>query len=190
MKPLASFNQFMLARATGRNVLLLLAIAIVSFWLMAAIIAPAFQSATNDLRPFDLNFGISSEVMYRDLPFYTDRSRSLYLWFALADYIYPAAAAAFFSLLWAWLFHRWAAHSYEWMLRAGVLIVPFLFALVDWLENAGFLFVIFSYPQEYPAVATLAGQLKGTKPMVELVVVVLTLVFVIVTIRTSRRRRS
>ncbi len=189
MKPLASFNRFMLAHATGRNILLLLAIAVVSFGFMAAVIAPAFQEATNGLRPFDLNFGISSEVMYRDLPAYTDRSRTLYLWFALADFIYPAAAAAFFAMLWAWLFNKAPNRGYDKLTHAGVLCVPFGFALVDWLENFGFLFVIFRYPAEYPAIATLAGQLKGVKPLIELVVVVLTLIFVVVTIRLARRRK-
>lgn len=189
MKILAGFNRFMLAHATGRNICLLLAITIVSFWLMAAIIAPAFQGATDGLRPFDLNFGISSEVIYRDLPTYTDRSRTLYLWFALVDYIYPAAAAAFFAMLWAWLFNKAPNRGYEKLVRGGVLCIPFLFALVDWLENAGFLFVIFSYPAEHTTIASLAGKLKGVKPLIELVTALLTLVFVIVTIRLVRLRR-
>ena len=62
--PLSVFNRFMLARASGRNLLLVLAIALISFALMAAVITPAFQEATDGLRPFDLNRGITGEAMY------------------------------------------------------------------------------------------------------------------------------
>ena len=171
-------------------VLLMLAAAIVSFVLMAAFLTPAFQEATGGLRPFDLNFGISAEVVYRDLPQYTDRSRTIYFWFAIVDYVYPAAAAAFFALLWAWMFRKPPNRFFERLTTAGILAFPFLFALVDWLENAGFLFVIFSYPAKFPGIAALAGTLKGTKPVIELIVVVLTLVFAIVAIGVAWRRRA
>jgi hypothetical protein len=65
---LLRFNKIFLIRASGRLVLFLLAITIISFVLMAAVVTPAFQEATNGLRPFDLNFGITAEVIYRDLP--------------------------------------------------------------------------------------------------------------------------
>ena len=45
--PLSGFNRFMLARASGRNLLLLLAITLISFGFMAAVITPAFQEATD-----------------------------------------------------------------------------------------------------------------------------------------------
>ncbi len=93
---LSGFNKFLLAKASGRTVMLLLAVTVVSFGVMAAVLTPAFQEATDGLRPFDLNFGVSAEGVYRDLPSYTDRSRMIYVWFAFVDYVYPAAAAAFF----------------------------------------------------------------------------------------------
>jgi hypothetical protein len=185
---LLRFNKIFLIRASGRLVLFLLAITIISFVLMAAVVTPAFQEATNGLRPFDLNFGITAEVIYRDLPEYTDRSRTLYIWFAIADYVYPAAAAAFFSMLWAWMFNKVPNRLFARMTGAGVLLIPFFFALADWLENAGFLFVIFRYPQEYPGIADLAGMLKQIKPFIEMLVVVLTLVFAVTTLWQSRRR--
>jgi hypothetical protein len=186
---LTRFNKVFLERATGRAVLLWLVVAIASFALMAAVITPAFQDATGGLRPFDLNFGISADVIYRDLPVYTDRSRTLYIGFAIADYVYPAAAAIFFGLLWAWMFNKASNRGFDQLIAAGVLVIPFLFALVDWLENAGFLFVIFSYPAEYPGVANLAGTLKKTKPFIELVVLALTIIIAIATIWLARKRK-
>lgn len=183
---MSRFNKFFLDHASGRTILLSLVVAIGSFILMAAVFTPAFQEITGGLRPLDLNFGVSAELVYRDLPAYTDRSRAVYVWFAIADYIYPATAAAFFALLWAWLFKKAPNRFFERLTGVGILAFPFLFALVDWLENAGFLFVIFSYPAEYPRIATLAGTLKGTKPMIEAIIVILTLVFAIVAFRVSR----
>lgn len=187
-RSLSAFNQFMSDKASGRAVLLLLAIAVVSFVIMAFVITPAFQEVTGGLRPFDLNFGIGAELIYRDLPFYTDRSRSIYLWFAFVDFVYPAAAAAFFALLWAWLFKRAPNRFFAQLTGMGVLLIPFLFALVDWLENIGFLIVIFRYPAEHVAIADLAGALKTTKPLIEFVVVIATLAFVVISIMQRRRR--
>ena len=185
---LHQYNQFMFSQASGRNIFIMLALTVVSFWLMAGVITPAFQEATSGLRPFDLNFGITAEAMYEALPSYTSRSRSLYLWFALADFVYPAAASAFFALLWAWMFKRRPYPLYVALSAMGILLVPFLFALVDWLENLGFLFVIFRYPAEHPAIGNLAGTLKKIKPFVELIIVVLTLVFAVATV--WRRKSS
>jgi hypothetical protein len=185
---LSKCSQFFQRSASGRNVIILLFVAIASMWLMAAVITPAFQDATNDLRPFDLNLGITAEIMYRDLPAYTERSRRLYVWFAIVDYIYPAAVAAFFSLLWAWIFNKVPTPFFDRLRAAGILIFPFLYALVDWLENAGFLFVIFGYPGEYPVIANLAGTLKQMKPFVLLSVVALTVLLTVTGVWQARRR--
>jgi len=174
-------NQLLQAQATGRNILLALALTIVSMWLMAAIITPAFQEATRGLQPFDLNRGITADAMYRDLPAYTDRSRRLYVYFAIVDYVYPAAGAAFFALLWAWLFNI-APNAFNRRLTgAGILVFPFLFTLVDWLENAGFLYVIFQYPAEHPLIGTIASALKRFKPFLPAVFAALSLVFIVTT---------
>jgi hypothetical protein len=186
----ARLNAYMLARASGRLVLLWLLIAIGSFVLMAFYITPAFQEVTAGLRPFDLNFGVSAEMVYRDLPSYTDRSRSIYLWFAFADYVYPFSAAVFFSLLWAWLYNKAPIPWLGFLITRGILLFPFLFALIDWLENVGFLIVIFSYPTEYPGIANAAGALKTSKPIVEAVIVALTLVFAVAAIRGNRKKHS
>jgi hypothetical protein len=185
---LSGFSELLLRHSSGRNIAISLALTIASFALMAAVLAPAFQQATGGLRPFDLNFGISAESMYRDLPAYTDQARWIYLGFAAADYVYPAAAATFFALLWAWMFRRVSSRLFDRLAAAGMLGFPFLFALIDWLENAGFLFVTFSYPAEYPGVATLAGSLKAIKPLVEAVILLLTLLFAGNTLRLARRR--
>ena len=188
--PLSGINRFFLSQALARNVLLLLAITIISFAMMATVITPAFQEATDGLRPFDLNRGISGEVMYEELPRYTARSKTIYLWFALLDYLYPAAAATFVALLWAWMFNRAPNRGYERLIKAGILGVPFMYALIDWLENAGFVFIIFSYPSQYPGIAAVTGTLKRFKPFTALIVISLTLVIAVITLWLVWLRRA
>jgi hypothetical protein len=179
-------SRFLQSRATGRNILMQLILAVVSFVLMAFVFAPAFGDVTNGLKPLDLNFGIGAEKIYQDLPSYTDASRNIYIWFAMADFVFPATAAAFFSLLWGWLFNRAPASLFERLTAAGILLFPFLFPLIDWLENFCFLFVIFSYPAEYPAIGDLGGALKTTKPFVEGLILLGTAVFVVLSVRFRR----
>ncbi len=181
-------SRFLLRRATGIAIWTQLILAVASFVLMAFVFTPAFSEVTNGLRPLDLNFGIGAEKIYQDLPFYTDASRSIYVWFALADFVYPATAAAFFSLLWAWLFKRAPAPLFDRLTSAGVLLFPFLFTLIDWLENFCFLFVVFSYPAEFPAIGNMGGTLKTTKPFVEAVILLGTVVFLVLSVRFRRQR--
>jgi hypothetical protein len=175
-------NQWAAANASGRNILLAFGTAIVSLLVMALVITPAFQAATAGLRPFDLNFGITAQQMYQDLPAYTDASRLLYLAFAAIDTIYPAAVAVFFMLFWTWLFAKAPGRMFSQLVSYGIYLVPSLYMLVDWSENAGFLFVIFSYPAQYPGIASIAGALKSTKPMVMNVQLLLTAIFVLAVI--------
>ena len=161
----------------------MLILTIVSFYVMAFVVVPVFQEATAGLRPFDLNTGIDAQQMYQELPSYTDESRRLYAWFAVADYVYPIANAAFFALLWAWMFAKAPNPFFAGLRNYGILLLPFLFTLVDWSENLGFLIVIFNYPTEYWAIGDLAGVLKASKSKILYFVLLLTLLFIPVTLR-------
>jgi hypothetical protein len=186
----AGFSAWLMARTSGVAILLALGITVGSFILMAFVFTPAFIEATDGLRPFDLNRGITAETMYAELPFYTDDSRRIYLWFSLADYVYPAAAAAFFCLLWAWIFRRFPSGMFERLVAGGILFFPLVFMLIDYLENAGFLLAIFAYPEtELPTVAWLAGMLKGIKSYFLYSAAILSLVFAAIAV-WQRLRRS
>ena len=181
-------NSFLLVHATRKKILLMFALAIAAFYVMAAVMLPLFQEATAGLRPFDLNTEINAEQMYKELPSYTDESRRLYVGFAIADYVYPIAAGAFFALLWAWMFKKSPNRFFDTLQRYGILLFPFLFTLIDWSENLGFLIVIFSYPAEYPLIGDLAGVLKASKSNFLYSSMLLTLVFILVAIRNRGGR--
>jgi hypothetical protein len=189
MSPQAGFSAWVSARTSGVAILLALGIAVGSFILMAFVFTPAFIEATDGLRPFDLNRGITVATMYAELPSYTDDSRRIYLGFSLLDYLYPAAAAAFFCLLWAWIFRRFPNGMFGRLVAVGILFFPLVFMLIDWLENAGFLLVIFAYPEtELPTVAGLAGMLKGIKSYFLYSMVILSLLFAVTAVWQRLRR--
>ncbi|MEC9375736.1 MAG: hypothetical protein VYA80_05115 [Pseudomonadota bacterium] len=163
---------------TGLKTLLTFILAVSSLMFMAFIITPAFQEATSGLSPFDLNFDINAEQIYQDLPFYTDQSRRLYLGFAIVDYIYPALVAIFFSMFWAWIFSKAPNKFFDKLISFGILLFPFLYMLVDWAENTGFLLLIYYYPEEFRGIADVASVLKSFKPKVMNFLFVLTLIFI------------
>jgi hypothetical protein len=185
----AGVSAWLMARTSGVKILLALGITVGSFILMAFVFTPAFIEATDGLRPFDLNRSITVETMYAELPSYTDDSRRIYLWFALADYVYPAAASAFFCLLWAWMFRRWPNGMFDRLVAGGILFFPLVFMLIDWSENAGFLLVIFAYPEtELPTVGKLAGMLKGIKSYFLYSSAILSLLFAAIAVGHRLRR--
>jgi len=181
-------NRALTAYANRRWIWAMFLLTVVTFYLMAFVIAPQFSVATGGLRPFDMNFGIGAERVYADLPAYTTTARTLYAWFAIVDYVYPFSLAAFFALLWAWWFRRLPMPMFLRLKSAGVLLLPFVFTLIDWSENVGFLWVIFAYPSEYPTIADMAGSLKTLKPIVEGVVLIITLFFL--TVYLVQRRKG
>jgi hypothetical protein len=186
-----SLNRMLLQNASGVRALMMFVLAIAALTFMGAVITPAFQDATGGLRPFDLNLEITAEQMYRDLPAYTDRSRRLYLGFAIVDYIYPAAAALFFAMLWAWMFKKWPGRAFDLLQRYGIFLLPFIYMLIDWSENAGFLYIVFSYPEQHYGIADLASALKGSKSNFLYFNFFLTLVFAgkAITLAIANRRR-
>jgi hypothetical protein len=165
-------------------------IAVASFVYMAAVLVPQFSAATAGLVPFDLNFGITAETMYAELPSYTAESRRVYAWFAFVDFVYPFFAGLFFSLLWARLLTGTSCGIFDGLLTAGAVFLPFIYTLIDWGENIGFLIVVFSYPAEALGAADTAGFLKGIKPLFARFVLLCTALFIVIALVLRLRRAT
>jgi hypothetical protein len=181
-------SEFIAARARGRNVLLALALVVALFAVFGLLLIPAFQEATNGLWPIDNSFPPDAAQYFRDLPQYTPASFRAYLWFAFVDYLYPPAFAAFFALLWAWMFRVRPRPLFASLQSRGILLLPFAAALCDWLENAGTLIVLFSYPAELWEVARVAVTFKQVKLLIHGTDVLLTLGFAALALTAPARR--
>jgi hypothetical protein len=76
------------------------------------------------------------------------------------------------------------------LVAGGILLFPLLFMLIDWLENAGFLMVIFAYPEtELLTVGKLAGMLKGIKSYFLYSSAILSLLFAAIAVGHRLRRQ-
>lgn len=187
---LAACNDFLVARASGRNVLLVLLLAALWFAIFGLVLIPNFQAATNGLWPIDTTFPTTPELYFEQLRQYTPGSYRAYAWFAFLDYLYPPTMAAFFALLWAWLFRRAPRPVFTRLPGLGILFLPFAGALLDWLENAGSLLVIFSYPRELWGAARFAVACKQLKLAVNGTSALLSILFALIVVVTLIRGRA
>ena len=135
-----TFSAYFEVRGTAGNMLfwfLVVAACVAAFGLL---IGPPFRESTGGVDAIDLQFPLNAEIIYSQLASYTEETKRLYVWFAVVDYVFPPAMAMFMALLWAWLFAKAPNGVYTFLVGAGVFALPFVVALLDWLENVGFLF--------------------------------------------------
>jgi len=118
------------ARASGRNVLVFLALALALYFTMVLVTIPSIRAASGGVEIFDLRFaGYSEEdarLIVSSLP---ESARAYYGRVQVPiDFAYPLAMALFgaFALAWA----RRRVRIPRW-----TLVLPFVAAAFDYLEN-------------------------------------------------------
>jgi len=171
-----TLNTRFAAVSSGRNLVLVLLAALFMQVLFGAWLVPAFQAATSGLYPIDLTFPTTPAVIYRDYAAYTADSRNIYRWFVLVDFIWPPLLATLFAATWTWLSGRSPTRLQQRLLGAGILLLPFAAALLDLLENLGFLLLLENYPREFIALAWATSVAKAVKLVLLMICVLLTLV--------------
>jgi hypothetical protein len=97
------------------------------------------------------------------LPLYTNTSRWLYGVFMIVDTIFPALAAIFMSLLWAWMLMAKENAVLSLIARSGILFLPFIASLLDWMENVGFMSTVLLYPERILWITDVAVWLREAK---------------------------
>ena len=132
-------------------------------WIFNVVITPPFEAATSGYRPIDLQFPITVDLLQEQLPAYGPDSRRIYVWFQVVDFIFPALAGLFTALLWAWMVNLAGLAILDRLAGAGLLLVPFVPAVFDWLENVGFLILVFAYPPLPMGVAEISVVLREIK---------------------------
>ncbi len=164
--------------ASGRNVLLVLFAAVLVFSLFNSWLVPAFQVATNRLYPIDMVMPTTPSVLYENYAAYTDESVRIYRRFVLVDFVWPPLLAVLFALAWTWLAKRCVSPLPQRMIAAGVLMLPFAEALLDLLENVGFLVLLENYPTQLPAVVWVTAVVRYTKLLLYVLCWLVTVMFV------------
>jgi len=134
--------------ATGRNILILLALFLLANFVVVPLVYPKFQT-------LDMLNGYSPSQAYKLIASYGDQGRQTYAIIeATLDLVYPFVSALLFSLLILYSFQR-GFPTLKW---AGWLaLLPFTVMASDYLENTCVLILLLEYPRELTTVARIAS---------------------------------
>ena len=144
-----------LAQMANGKVLIVLLIAGLLFFLI-------FRYRNNTLKTYsgvknptlDSNVCYDSKDAYVLFPKLTEQGRKFYAWTEITvDLIFPIIYAAFLSLLIIYLFQKCSINTSE----QFVVLLPFIAMLFDYGENVLIAIMLFSYPKEHPALASVAS---------------------------------
>jgi hypothetical protein len=182
-----SLNARFAAAASGRNVLLTLMAALLVFSLFNSWLVPAFQATTNGLYPIDMVMPTTPAVIYENYAAYTEESIRVYRRFLVVDFFWPPLLALLFAMTWTWLAARCASRLPRRMIAAGLLLLPIAEALLDLLENLGFLVLLENYPVQLPAVVWVTAAVRYTKLLLYVLCWLVTLMFIGLATRRPRQ---
>ena len=111
---------------------------------------PRIEEATGGLAILDLRLNYTPADVFDLFDAAGEEGRRLMVLNGLLDLVFPLAYAAAAGLLLAFLFGR--AFPPEHFLQR-LVILPFVLAAVDYLENAGILMMLARYPERLPDLA-------------------------------------
>jgi len=175
-------NRLIVDQTSGRAVLVLFGGTLVLFALLVLIIDPIFRSVTLGLNVPNLNYDVSADSIYLQVPAWTDQSWRLYNWYVGLDLLYSLVRAFALIYFWAWLFCLAPTPLAEKFAGAGVLLLPLTLTITAWLENAGFFTLVFAHPVELPLMASLTGITQSARVLIGQFLVMLSLCFVMQTV--------
>ncbi len=143
---MTALGDFFLSKASGRRVVLCLALVVLSILIFNLVLTPIYQSVSAGFVPFDLQFPLSLEMIVIQLGAMTDATPNAYLGFAILDFAFPLFGAVFFILFWAWLVNKSRSPALVGLYHRGWWIFALFPCFCDWAENVAFLLILFSHP--------------------------------------------
>ena len=160
---LAKISQKCLAAANMKTLLLSALLFGLSLYAFTPISAE-FAAVTQGYLPLDLQFPLTVEVIFQQLPAYSAASKHWYQIFAVADFIFPPLASLFVLMVWGVIINHYRSPLLISLCDRGWLLLPMISALLDWLENIALLYVVHVAPEvEAYAVANVAVFLRSLK---------------------------
>ncbi|SHL32894.1 hypothetical protein SAMN05443637_124120 [Pseudonocardia thermophila] len=115
------------------------------------------REACGGLDPFDVRGGWTAAEAREMLQACGPAGRAAYLQQQLLDLVYPLAVGAVLLLATALLLRRFGGRTWPLLLPVVVMTV------LDYAENTGIWFLLLTWPDVDPAVATAAGAVTGAK---------------------------
>lgn len=133
-----------------------------TMWQLQTVTA-TFPALTDGHTPFDMQNDLTSAQVYTQLSTYTEEAFGLYTWFQAVDFVFPMVAALMMAVITAFSVRVVMPDTYPKVVGNKLLLLFFVPALFDWLENIGFLWVISLWPEQSAAAANLAIMAKQAK---------------------------
>ncbi|MBL8629729.1 MAG: hypothetical protein JNM81_08885 [Rhodospirillaceae bacterium] len=143
---MTALGDFFLSKASGRRVVLCLALVVLSILIFNLILTPMYQTVSAGFVPFDLQFPLTREMIVIQLGAMSELTPKAYLNFAILDFAFPFFGATFFVLFWAWLVAKSRSAMLTGFYRRGWWIWAIFPCLCDWAENVAFLSILFAHP--------------------------------------------
>jgi hypothetical protein len=109
----------------------------------------------------DVELFYSAEQAYERLALFGEQGRAVYFNILMGDLIYPALLGGLLSIAITLVFRRLNYPSCGQYLA----LLPLVNMALDYLEDTLLLFLLCSYPERWPSVATLAGFVTFAKNM-------------------------
>ncbi len=187
---MTALGDFFLSKASGRRVILCLALVIFSILIFNLVLTPIYQSVSAGFVPFDLQFPLSIEMIVIQLGAMTDATPKAYLNFAILDFAFPLFGASFFILFWAWLATKSRSPALVGLYRRGWWIFALFPCFCDWAENVAFLQILFAHPLIQPDTMDFAIKVHKGKMMFMAVAQAMTVALLIGTLVSRVRHKA
>ncbi len=129
---------YLLSRATGRNVLIVLTLSIVLALLSKFVMAAIFRGVAG-FEPFDLQASLSRNMLAIELgTMDKGAATGFYIPFMVIDEMFAVASAFAYALFWAWLFAKVPTRVFYFLSQGGILLTPFAAIFCDLAAKGGF----------------------------------------------------
>ena len=129
---------FVKSYATVRGVAVAAAVTGLLALVVSLLLIPAYREVTGFI-PFDAQARLSHFMIGVELGA-VDKGKAtqIYALFAAVDVVYAAATAWLFILFWSWLFAMAPTRLFAFLMRGGILLVPFYVFILDVIAKVGF----------------------------------------------------
>lgn len=174
---------------SGRKTLAWLFLSILFISSFAVYFVPVITAETGGLRPIDTQVPLTAEVIYRDLVHYSPKALRVYGWFLFVDCFYPATLATFIAYFWGLMLRSAQKPRLTSIARKGLILLPFVGALLDVCENIGLGVIISRYPEELWNVAYVVQGFRTAKLTVQIGDILITLALMALTATLWLKRR-
>ncbi len=185
-----SFINSLSEKITIKTAIAATAFFLIMLWLIdfSPIGVAGLTKITGGVGILDYETRYTADFAYAWLESMTEEGRLFHLWKIMPlDIIYPPSLAFF---MFSWISLLLKKNTAEGSIFRMTLILPFIYLLLDWIENIGITAMLVNFPGRIDAVSVATGMITSVKKTVILLIIVVFIIqfiiFIFKIIRGSR----